>query len=66
MPKIFASVKPTLTPDSICVEVNGKHHVLITRTDEGVVVDVFQLPYGDSQQADDADATCYSFDKQEE
>jgi len=59
--------KPTIGDRSMCIEVDEKHHVLITRTDEGVVVDIYQLPYNVANEfADDADATCYSFDKEEE
>ena len=57
--------KPCLGDTSMCIEVDGKHHVIITRTDEGVVVDIYQLPYSEGIAFDDADASTYSFDKGE-
>ena len=67
MKKTEFKEKPTIGETSMCIEVDGKHDVVITRTDEGVVVDVFQLPYNvENELADDADATCYSFDKETE
>lgn len=59
---------PVVDPDRkrMCVQVDGKHDVMIVRTDEGVVVDIYQLPYTDAELADDPDATCYSFDKEPE
>ena len=57
--------KETVSKDSTCIRVGETHDVLITRTDEGVVVDIFQLPYNLTDHPDDADATCYSFDREE-
>ena len=54
----------TCTPKARNIRVDDTHDVVITRTDEGVVVDVFQLPYSLGPEAEDADATCYSFDKE--
>ena len=67
-PQIRFKTMPVLNPENaMCIQVDGKHDVIITRTDEGVVVDIFQLPYYiDDEFADEPDATCYSFDREEE
>ena len=55
----------TLSEHDTCIRVNDKHDVLITRTDEGVVVDIFLLPYNtETEQADESDSSCYSFDRE--
>jgi len=57
-------LKGTVSELSTCVRVGDTHDVVITRTDEGVVVDVFHLPYQVDQDPPDTagDASCYSFD----
>ena len=52
--------KGTISELSTCVRVGDTHDVVITRTDEGVVVDVYQLPL--NTDPEEADASCYSFD----
>jgi hypothetical protein len=63
--EIFKEVAD-LDPKGMTIQVGQTHHVSITRTDEGVVVDIYQLPYSDGELADDPDATCYSFDPETE
>jgi hypothetical protein len=56
-------LKKTGSELSTCVQVGDTHEVVITRTDEGVVVDVFHRPYATyNDEPEDADASCYSYD----
>lgn len=54
-------LKKTGSELSTCVQVGDSHDVVITRTDEGVSVSIFHLPYL-ACEANESDASCYSYD----